>query len=87
MTTMNFPISDSLWEWTRKRAGEGGYAGPADYISDLIRQDRQRHDKSAALQDAIRRGVESGDAGEMDIESIKRQAKATYAESGATGRR
>ena len=87
MATMSSPIPDSLWEWAQKRVTEGGYTGPGDYVSDLIRQDRRRHDKLAALQEAIRIGVESGDAGEMDIESIKREARQGYAKPDAPGPR
>jgi Arc/MetJ-type ribon-helix-helix transcriptional regulator len=44
-------------------------------VRDLIRKDQGQQDKLLALQAAITFGIESGNVGELDIESIKRKAK------------
>ena len=45
------------------------------YVRDLIRKDRQEKDKLAVLQAAISLGIESGQAGELDIKFIKQKAR------------
>ena len=45
------------------------------YLRDLIRKDQQDREKFAALQAAITTGIESGQAGELDMESIKQKAR------------
>ena len=52
-----------------------GLASLSDCVRDLIRKDQQQRDKLAALQAAIALGMESGQAGDLDIDSIKRKAK------------
>ena len=56
---------------------EGKYASSSDYVRDLIRKDQEEKDKLAALQAAITLGLESGDAGELDMDAIKRKATHT----------
>jgi antitoxin ParD1/3/4 len=56
---------------------EGKYASSSDYVRDLIRKDQQARDKLAALQAAITLSMESGQAGDldMDMESNKHKAR------------
>ena len=54
---------------------EGNYASSSDYVRDLIRKDQQDKKKLAAFQAAITLGVESGQAGKIDMESIKQKAR------------
>jgi Arc/MetJ-type ribon-helix-helix transcriptional regulator len=44
-------------------------------VRDLIRKDQEVKDKFAALQAAISLGIESGEAGELDMEAIKKKAR------------
>lgn len=44
-------------------------------MRDLIRKDQEEKDKLAALQAAITLGIESGDAGELDMDAIKKEAR------------
>jgi len=75
MATMNISVPDPMKDWVQAQIDEGKYASSSDYVRDLIRKDQQQRDKLAALQAAITLGIESGQAGELDIKSIKRKAK------------
>lgn len=75
MATMNISVPDPMKDWVQDQIDEGKYASSSDYVRDLIRKDQQEKDKFAALQAAITRGIESGQAGELDVESIKRKAR------------
>jgi len=75
MATMNISVPDPMKDWVQAQIDDGKYASSSDYVRDLIRKDQQQRDKLAALQAAITLGIESGQAGELDIKSIKRKAK------------
>ena len=75
MATMNISVPDPMKDWVQAQIDEGKYASSSDYVRDLIRKDQQERDKLAALQAAITLGIESVQAGDLDIESIKRRAK------------
>jgi antitoxin ParD1/3/4 len=72
---MNISVPDPMRAWVKAQIEEGKYASSSDYVRDLIRKDQSQQDKLHALQAAITMGLESGNAGELDIESIKRKAK------------
>jgi antitoxin ParD1/3/4 len=57
MATMNVSLPDRMRDWIEDRIRDGGYANASDYVRDLVRHDRERHD---ALVDAIVAGEESG---------------------------
>jgi len=75
MATMNISVPDPMKDWVQAQIDEGKYASSSDYVRDLIRKDQQDRDKLLALQAAITLGIESAQAGEFDIESIKGKAK------------
>ena len=75
MATMNISVSGPMKDWVQAQIEGGKYASLSDYVRDLIRKDQQQCDKLAALQAAIALGMESGQAGDLDIDSIKRKAK------------
>ncbi len=76
MATMNISLPDPMRDWVESRLATGLYANNSDYVRDLIRQDQLRTNKLAVLQQAITAGLESGDAGELDMQSIKQLARA-----------
>ena len=41
-TTMNISLSDALKRYVQKRAKEGHYSNPSDFVRTLIRQDQRR---------------------------------------------
>lgn len=75
MATMNISLPESMRDWVENRLQSGLYASNSDYIRDLIRKDQQQTQKLATMQAAIAAGLESGDAGELDIQAIKRKAR------------
>ena len=75
MATMNVSVPGPMKDWVQAQIEGGKYASLSDYVRDLIRKDQQQRDKLAALQAAIVLGMESGQAGDLDIDSIKRKAK------------
>ena len=75
MATMNISVPDPMKDWVQAQIDEGKYASSSDYVRDLIRKDQNQRDKLLALQTAITLGIESGGAGELDIDSVKRKAK------------
>lgn len=75
MATMNISVPDPMKDWVQAQIDEGKYASSSDYVRDLIRKDQIEKDKLAALQAAISLGIESGNAGKLDFEDIKRKAK------------
>ena len=75
MATMNISVPGPMKDWVQAQIEGGKYASLSDYVRDLIRKDQQQRDKLVALQAAIALGMESGQAGDLDIDSIKRKAK------------
>ena len=75
MATMNISVPDPMKNWVQVQIEEGKYASSSDYVRDLIRKDQEEKDKLAALQAAITLGLESNEAGELDMESIKQKAR------------
>ena len=72
---MNISVPDPMKDWVQAQIDEGKYASSSDYVRDLIRKDQEEKDKLAALQAAITLGIESGEAGELDTDAIKRKAR------------
>jgi len=75
MATMNVSLPKSMRDWVENRLQSGLYANNSDYIRDLIRKDQQQTEKLATMQAAITAGLESGDAGQLDMQAIKRRAR------------
>ena len=75
MASMNISMPDLMKNWVQAQINDGKYASSSDYVRDLIRKDQHEKDKLAALQAAITLGIESGQAGELDMESIKQKAR------------
>ena len=71
MTTMNVSIPEPMRKWVQAQIDTGRYAGNSDYVRDLIRKDQERHQKIQAMQEAITKGLESGEAKNFDVESFK----------------
>ena len=73
MTTMNISIPGPMREWVQIQIDTGKYAGNSDYIRDLIRKDQAQQQKIKAMQEAITKGLESGEAQDFDVESFKQR--------------
>lgn len=75
MATMNISLPDRMREWVESQVEGGEYSNNSDYVRDLIRRDKQRTGKLRILQEAITKGFNSGDAGQLDMKEIKREAR------------
>ncbi len=73
MATMNVSLPDQMKAWAESRTEDGRYANVSDYVRDLIRRDRDRHEKIGALQEKITEGLESG-VSERSFEDIAADA-------------
>ena len=60
MATMTVSLPDALTRWIEAQVEAGHYAGPSDYVEDLVRRDRERKDGTAALHDLIAEAEASG---------------------------
>lgn len=70
MATMNISLPDQMKEWVEKQTENGQYANSSDYVRDLIRRDRIKREKIAALQEKIDEGIASGPAQEFDLDEL-----------------
>jgi antitoxin ParD1/3/4 len=57
MATMNVSLPDPMRDWIEERIRSGEYANASDYVRDLVRHDRERHN---ALVEALVEGEQSG---------------------------
>ena len=76
MATMNISLPDPMRDWVESQIESGLYSNNSDYVRDLIRQDQLKAKRVATLQQAISAGLESGNAGALDMADIKRKARA-----------
>ncbi|MET1255733.1 type II toxin-antitoxin system ParD family antitoxin [Aliikangiella maris] len=76
MATMNISLPDPMRDWVEQQIQGGRYSNNSDYVRDLIRRDQELRDKTLALQQAITKGLESGLDGKLDMDEIKRLARA-----------
>lgn len=74
-TTMNISLPAPMRNWVQGQIESGQYASASDYIRDLIRRDRERKNKQAALVRALIEGEESG-VSDRSLDEIFADAKA-----------
>jgi antitoxin ParD1/3/4 len=63
-TSMNFSLPEMLKDYVNERVAEGGYSTPSDFVRALIRADRERQQKLAALRRDIQTGIDELDRDE-----------------------
>jgi antitoxin ParD1/3/4 len=71
-------LSDELAEFVRTQVASGRYSSSSEVVRDALRLldrlDRTNAEKLRWLKAAWKEGVDSGDAGELDIDALKREA-------------
>ncbi len=75
MSTMNISLPESMRNWVDERLKTGLYANNSDYIRDLVRKDQLQTEKLTAMQRAITAGVESTEAGKLNMQTIKQKTR------------
>ena len=79
MGTMNISLPDPMKSWVEDQAKSGRYANSSDYVRDLIRRDRMRHEVIAEIQAAVDVGLANGPASPLDREAFKARMRAVHA--------
>ncbi|MFP1131871.1 type II toxin-antitoxin system ParD family antitoxin [Asticcacaulis sp. W401b] len=78
--TLNVNLTPRLEDMVREKVAGGLYNNASEVIRDALRlmeaNDRFQAAKLEALREAIREGIDSGSAGELDIEAIKVKGRA-----------
>ncbi|BEV12876.1 type II toxin-antitoxin system ParD family antitoxin [Asticcacaulis sp. DW145] len=78
--TLNINLTPRLEDMVREKVAGGLYNNASEVIRDALRlmeaNDRFQAAKLEALRESIREGIESGSAGELDIEAIKAKGRA-----------
>jgi antitoxin ParD1/3/4 len=75
MATMNISLPDLMKDRVATQIETGRYANSSDFVRDLIRRDQESKAHQEALQAAIKKGLESGNAGLLDLEEVKRKGR------------
>jgi antitoxin ParD1/3/4 len=57
---MNISLTDKLKSFVEERTKTGLYSGSSDYVRGLIRQDYERQQKLARMQELVTEAYESG---------------------------
>ncbi|WP_407051855.1 type II toxin-antitoxin system ParD family antitoxin [Methyloraptor flagellatus] len=71
MATMTISLPDPLKDWVEAQVETGDYASASDYVRDLIRRDRARHDHPKLTIEDLRRIVEESLEGPDSVDSVK----------------
>ncbi len=76
---MNVSLPEELAEFVKAKVSTGRYSSSSEVVREALRlleqQDIRNADKLRWLQKAWHDGVDSGDAGELDIEALKREGQ------------
>ena len=83
MATMNVSLPDPMKEWVEDQARTGRYSNSSDYVRDLIRQDQDRQQAIAELQQAIDEGLASGPPELFDAEAFLKDKNAAHTRAGS----
>lgn len=76
---MNISLPDPMKPWVDDQAKSGRYTNSSDYVRDLIRRDRLRHEAIAEIQAAVDAGLASGPATAPNREAFKSRMRARHA--------
>ena len=83
--TMNINLTPQLEELVRAKVSSGLYNSASEVVREALRlmerEDRLRAAALEQLRQEIQVGLQSGSAGEFDIEDIKRRGRARLAEA------
>ena len=79
---MNVTIADDLARFVEKKVESGAYGSARAVVEDALRRlelDQQtEEEKLTWLRAAYAEGIASGDAGEIDIEELIKEARRQY---------
>ena len=76
MATTSLSLGEHWEVFIKNEVASGRYGSASEVVRDALRDMEERKSKMEALKSALIDGEESGDAGELDIQDIKRKARA-----------
>jgi antitoxin ParD1/3/4 len=78
--TMNINLTPQLEELVRQKVASGHYSSASEVVREALRlmqrEDQMQAAKLAQLRREIQDGLESGTAGKLDVDIIKRRGRA-----------
>ena len=84
-TDMNVSLTEELANFVEATVGTGRYASSSEVVREALRLmeslERREAEKLGWLRNAWQEGLHSGDAGELDLADLKREARAHLAAS------
>lgn len=84
---MNVSLTDELANFVKAKVSAGRYASSSEVIREALRLmervEQREAEKLEFLRQAWQDGINSGDAGEIDFASLKKEARARLAASKA----
>ena len=80
---MNVSLPDELANFVKDKVSTGRYGSSSEVVREALRlmekTELQEAEKLALLRQAWTHGVDSGDAGEIDFDALKQEARARRA--------
>ena len=84
---MNVSLTDELARFVRAKVSGGRYASSSEVIREALRLmeklEQQDTERLAVLRKAWSEGIDSGDAGEVDVAALRQEARERLAASKA----
>jgi antitoxin ParD1/3/4 len=82
---MNVSLPDELADYVKAKVSTGRYSSSSEVVREALRLMEKTEQREAQALDQLRRawqeGIDSGDVGELDFESLKQQARQRLAAS------
>jgi antitoxin ParD1/3/4 len=82
---MNVSLTEELANFVKAKVGTGRYASSSEVVREALRLmeslERREAEKLGFLRKAWQEGIDSGDAGELDMAALKQEARARLAAS------
>jgi antitoxin ParD1/3/4 len=80
---MNVSLTDELANFIKRKVADGRYSSSSEVVREALRLmekvERQEAEKLALLRAVWQEGIDSGDAGEIDFNALKQEARARLA--------
>lgn len=68
-------LGDHFEQFIKQQIGNGRYGSASEIVREGLRLVEEREQQFEALRQALIKGEESGDAGPLDMEEIKRKGR------------
>jgi antitoxin ParD1/3/4 len=80
---MNVSLPEELANFVKDKVSTGRYGSSSEVVREALRlmekTEQQEAQKLAALRQAWKEGIDSGDGGEIDFTALKKEARARRA--------